>query len=146
MGGFKPELDDPDYDDEGNVDVEHYPIPPGLQEAWDELHAEDAPKAGRPPPPRTLAKARAVRAVQRETCARRPKNQHGHRDGLTPGDTLTIRKSHVTADNPDHVIVRAGGKFQWGDRIYPNARRLLADVTGNPNHHLTARRYFRLED
>ena len=47
MGGFKPELDDPELDDEGNVDVEYFPIPPGLREAWDELHREDTiSKAG----------------------------------------------------------------------------------------------------
>ena len=107
--------------------------------------ADGATKSRRPPPPATtLAKARAVREAQRASRARRPKNEHGHRDGLTPGDRLALRKSHTTPDNPDHVIVRAGGKFAWGDTDYSNARRLLAAVTGNPGHHLTARRYFRL--
>ena len=34
-------LDDDDVDEEGNLDVEWYPLPAWLQEAWDELHEEE---------------------------------------------------------------------------------------------------------
>lgn len=31
-----------DYDDEGNLNVEHYPIPKGLERAWDVLHENES--------------------------------------------------------------------------------------------------------
>jgi hypothetical protein len=30
-------VDDPDYDDDGQLDVEWYPIPSGLEGVWDEV-------------------------------------------------------------------------------------------------------------
>jgi hypothetical protein len=74
--------------------------------------------------------------------ARRPVNEYGHRDGLTPGDCLTIRKSHVVGEGSDRVEVYDNGQFMWKGQTYPNGRQLLAAVTKNPNHHLTIRRYF----
>ena len=33
-----------DYDDEGELEVEHYPIPSGLQQAWAEVVKENENK------------------------------------------------------------------------------------------------------
>lgn len=41
--GMSKEIDkemSEDYDDEGELDVEHYPIPDGLKEAWEEVVKE----------------------------------------------------------------------------------------------------------
>jgi len=51
----------PDYDDEGNLDVEWYPVPKGLWDVWDELQGDvvkaetsydgaDLPEAEEPEP------------------------------------------------------------------------------------------------
>ena len=85
-----------------------------------------------PPPPRKPSRAR------------RPVNEHGHRDGLIPGDCLTIKKSHLDGEGSDRVEVSDNGTFIWKGEVFPNGRQLLAALTKNPKHHLTIRRYFRL--
>ena len=125
-------FEDPDFDDDGNVDVEWYPVPKGLREAWDELHAEsEAHEAAREP------------AVQKSIRARKPKNSFGHRDNLTPGMTLHLRKNAIQ-DRDSIVAVLPGGGFGWNGHEYPNGNRLLKAITGKPKHRLTVRRYFGL--
>lgn len=36
-----PKYDDDDFDEEGETDVDEYPIPPGLAEAWEEITREE---------------------------------------------------------------------------------------------------------
>ena len=78
--------------------------------------------------------------------AQQPKAKNGHRDDLVVGQRLTIRKSHIVSDKPTFIEVQPNGEFQWGNDIYKNGRRLLKAVTNNPKHHLTIRRYFKLEN
>ena len=74
---------------------------------------------------------------------RHGENEHGHRDGLYPGQTLTVRKG---APGPKTVTVLPDGAFQWGDNTYPNGRQLLKALTGNDAPTATIRRYFALGD
>jgi hypothetical protein len=74
---------------------------------------------------------------------RHGENEHGHRDGLYPGQTLTVRKG---APGPKTVTVLPAGAFQWGDNTYPNGRQLLKALTGSDAPTATIRRYFALGD
>ena len=118
--------DDPDFDDEGRIDVEHYPLPPGLVEVWDEIVAENQPKR--------VKKARA----------RHVKTGFGHRDNLKPGMTLKLRKGDCRPDEAHEVSVLEGGRFGWNGFEFPNGNQLLKAVTGRDPHRLTVRRYFSL--
>lgn len=125
--------EDPDFDDEGNVDVEWYPVPKGLHEAWDELQAEHAAHAA----------ARETEPVEKSIRARKPVNSFGHRDNLTPGMTLNLRKGDINDRDPI-VAVLPGGAFGWNGDEYPNGNQLLKAITGKHRHRLTVRRYFGL--
>jgi len=116
-------FEDPDFDDEGEVDVEWYPVPPGLQEAWDELTAQ-----------KPVRKARA----------RHAKNEFGHRDNLRPGMRLPLRKSDCRRACDPEVSVLPAGEFGWDGFVFANGSRLLKAITGRPDHKLTVRRYFAL--
>ena len=127
--------EDPDFDDEGNIDVERYPVPKGLHAAWDELRAEnEAHAAARDPDPA---------AVLKSVRTRRPVNSFGHRDNLSPGVTLNLRKNDIKGRDSIVAVVDDGG-FGWDGSVYPNGHQLLKAITGKPNHRLTIRRYFGL--
>lgn len=106
------------------------------------------PEAVLPPPP--AEPPPAVAAPEEEPAAEAPprirgrhgENEHGHRDGLVPGQKLTVRKG---APGPELVEVLPDGVFRWGDNTYPNGRQLLKALTGREDHRLTVRRYFGLE-
>jgi hypothetical protein len=117
--------DDPDFDDEGEVDVEWYPIPPGLVEAWEELVAAGSDRA-------------------RKARARHAETGFGHRDNLRPGMRLILRKGDCRQDCETEVAVLHDGKFGWNGDEYPNGNQLLKAITGRERHRLTVRRYFGL--
>lgn len=118
-------VEDPDFADDGSIDVEHYPLPPGLLEVWDEVLAED-------------------RKPVRKARARHEKTGFGHRDNLQPGMKLYLRKSHCRADEDHFVTVLDDGFFTWNGETFSNGRRLLKGITRKDNHRLTVRRYFAL--
>lgn len=121
--------EDPDFDDEGNVDVDWYPVPKGLHEVWDELQAEEA--------------AHAAARVEKSIRARKPVNAFGHRDGLRPGMVLHLRKGDISDRDPIVAILPDGG-FGWNGHEFPNGNQLLKAITGKDRHRLTIRRYFGL--
>jgi len=114
---------DPDFDDEGNVDVEWYPVPPGLLEAWNELSTE----------------------AVRKSRGRHRKTGFGHRDNLEPGMRLLLRKNDCRSGNEAEVLVLENGRFGWNGDEFPNGHQLLKAITGRERHRLTVRRYFKLE-
>ncbi len=105
-----------------------------------QAHHDDAsePAAKSLPPPPPLPGAIVAPPRIR---ARHGANEHGHTDGLLPGQRLTVRKG---VKGPQAVEVLPGGAFQWGDNRYDNGRQLIKALTGNPDHKLTVRRYFGL--
>ena len=119
--------DDPDFSDDGSIDVEHYPLPVGLVEVWDEVVAEHD------------AKSRT-----KKSRSRHPTTGFGHRDNLKPGMLLPLRKGDCR-DGEDHsVSILNEGRFGWNGNEYPNGRQLLKAITQRPSHRLTVRRYFSL--
>lgn len=118
--------EDPDFADDGSIDVDHYPLPSGLLEVWDEVLAESRVPA--------LRKARS----------RHGKTGFGHRDNLKPGMRLHLRKSHCRPDEDHFVAVLDDGFFEWNGARFSNGSRLLKAVTKKTNHSLTVRRYFAL--
>jgi len=116
---------DPDFDDDGELDVEWYPIPPGLQAAVDELSAV-------PETPFLKSRARHIQTG------------FGHRDNLQPGMELAIRKAHCRTESDETVAVLDDGCFGWNGKTYQNGNQLLKAIYGKKDHRMTVRRYFGL--
>tara|TARA_R110002020_G_scaffold194133_8_gene394748 strand:+ start:3102 stop:3671 length:570 start_codon:yes stop_codon:yes gene_type:complete len=114
--------EDPDFADDGSIDVEHYPVPAGLLEVWADVLREES----------TL------------TRKAQSKNEFGHRDNLKPGMRLHLRKSHCRPDEDHYVTVLDSGFFSWNGTSYSNGRRLLKAVTRKASPSVTVRRYFAL--
>ena len=70
-----------------------------------------------------------------------PKNEHGHRDGLTPGMRLELRPQHA---HMGRVLVKSGGRFMFQDKVISGPQALMNEIMGKPGHGLTVRRYFGL--
>ncbi len=91
-----------------------------------------------PPPPKKKIKKSQLGVGKR---APHPKNKYGHRDGLEPGMSLTVRDRH---ENHGPVSVLSGGRFRVGDTVYKGGHALLSALYSTTSHHMTMRRYFRL--
>jgi hypothetical protein len=88
--------------------------------------------AAPPPPPKPAVRLRG----------RKPTNDHGHRDDLTPGQLLPLRKTHGSG----FVLVTDNGSFEWDGLTFTNGNRLLKALYDRDDHKMTIRRYFGLED
>ena len=67
-------------------------------------------------------------------------NDYGHRDNLEPGMVLKARKRHGSKS----IEVLNEGRFWHDGEVFTGTQALLKALYGNGDHHMTARRYFKL--
>jgi hypothetical protein len=92
------------------------------------------------------AKKKAPPAEKPKLFRGRELNEHGHMDGLVPGQKLELRDRHKSAGaGGTHVKVLAGGKFEHKGKVYDGGWNMLSAIHGNNTHNTTVRRYFKLD-
>ena len=116
--------------------AERPPAPGGPPEA-----PPPSAAGGEAPPPAAGAgeKKPALRAAHGA-------NEHGHKDGIVPGQKLRLRDRHIIQHGGDAAEATAlpGGKFEWNGKTHDSGHALLSAIHGTDKHQTTVRRYFKL--
>ena len=130
-----------------NIEVERKPVyipkkksagsDPADYSSWSEDEEKDDNK-------KMKKKRKAPPIKKSHLRARKPTNEHGHRDGLIPGQKLKLRRTHVMKGNDGFAIVAEDGRFTLGDQDYSNGHQLMKALYSKPDHKMTVRRYFKL--